>query len=230
MRRCQSRLAARWSGWLTSCPTPDARACEGRPPLRDTLTGGRPPGRKIPDPLGGRPMIGRNEKRRHRPSDEIATTPENPGEAYCADGHSCRLASCMGAKDSNLEHYALRDTQAPLDVLEVSGSIKWFDPSKGYGFIVPDRDLPDILVHVTCLRGADLQTAYEGTRVVCEAIQTPKGLHAVRILAVDEFDSDPPLPIATADTCRSHRGEQLGRSSRKVVQSRARIWFSHPWS
>ena len=92
----------------------------------------------------------------------------------------------MGAKESNLEHHALRDTQAPLDVFEVSGSIKWFDPSKGYGFIVPDRDLPDILVHVTCLRGADLQTAYEGTRVVCEVIQTPKGLHAVRILAVDE--------------------------------------------
>ena len=131
-------------------------------------------------------MIGRNEKRRHRLSGAIVTTPEKPREAYCADGHCCHLASCMGAKDSNLEHYALRDDQAPLDVFEVSGSIKWFDPSKGYGFIVPDRDLPDILVHVTCLRGAGLQTAYEGARVVCEAVKTPKGLHAVRILAIDE--------------------------------------------
>src|SRR5512143_2579892 len=92
----------------------------------------------------------------------------------------------MGAKDSNLDRHALRAEQASLDVFEVSGSIKWFDPSKGYGFIVPDRDLPDILLHVTCLRDADLQTAYEGVRVVCEAVQTPKGLHAVRILAIDE--------------------------------------------
>jgi CspA family cold shock protein len=131
-------------------------------------------------------MISRNKKRRHIQSGEIDTTPENPGEAYCADGPYCRLAICMGAKDSNLKRHVFRDHQAALDVFEVSGSIKWFDPSKGYGFIVPDRDLPDILVHVTCLRGADLQTAYEGTRVVCEAVQTPKGLQAVRILAIDE--------------------------------------------
>jgi CspA family cold shock protein len=120
---------------------------------------------------------------------QVAKLPQglkNPCEAYCADGPYCRLASCMGAKDSNLDRHALRDDQAPLDVFEVSGSIKWFDPSKGYGFIVPDRDLPDILVHVTCLRGADLRTAYEGTRVVCEAVQTSKGLHAVRILSIDE--------------------------------------------
>ena len=131
-------------------------------------------------------MIIRNEKRRHRLSGAIVTTPEKPREAYCADGPYCRLANWMGAKDSNLERHAARDDQAPLDVFEVSGSIKWFDPSKGYGFIVPDRDLPDILLHVTCLRRAGFQTAYEAARVVCEAVQSPKGLHAVRILAIDE--------------------------------------------
>jgi len=92
----------------------------------------------------------------------------------------------MGAKDINLERHTPRDDQARLDVFEVSGSIKWFDPSKGYGFIIPDRDLPDILVHVTCLRSGGLETACEGARVVCEAVQGPKGLHAVRILAIDE--------------------------------------------
>ena len=92
----------------------------------------------------------------------------------------------MGAKDSNLERSTPRDDQATLDVFEISGSIKWFDPSKGYGFIVPDGDLTDILLHVTCLRRAGFQTASEGTRVVCEAVESPKGLHAVRILAMDE--------------------------------------------
>jgi CspA family cold shock protein len=92
----------------------------------------------------------------------------------------------MGAKDSNLERSTPRDDQATLGVFEISGSIKWFDPSKGYGFIVPDGDLTDILLHVTCLRRAGFQTASEGTRVVCEAVESPKGLHAVRILAMDE--------------------------------------------
>ena len=92
----------------------------------------------------------------------------------------------MGAKDSNLERSTPRDDQATLGVFEISGSIKWFDPSKGYGFIVPDGDLTDILLHVTCLRRAGFQTASEGTRVVCEAVESPKGLHAVRILAMDK--------------------------------------------
>ena len=101
----------------------------------------------------------------------------------------------MGAKDSNLERSTPRDDQATLDVFEISGSIKWFDPSKGYGFIVPDGDLTDILLHVTCLRRAGFQTASEGTRVVCEAVESPKGLHAVRILAMDELTAIHPSQL-----------------------------------
>src|SRR5262245_9804964 len=46
-------------------------------------------------------------------------------------------------------------------VIELSGAIKWFDVSKGYGFIVPDNGMPDILLHVTCLRLDGFQVAYE---------------------------------------------------------------------
>jgi len=75
---------------------------------------------------------------------------------------------------------------AGLDVFEVSGAIKWFDASKGYGFIVPDNGLPDILLHVTCLRAGGHQTAYEGARVHCEVLRRPRGLQAFRILSMDE--------------------------------------------
>lgn len=73
-----------------------------------------------------------------------------------------------------------------VSVIELTGSIKWFDVSKGYGFIVPDNGLPDVLLHVTCLRRDGYQTAYEGARVVCEVLQRPKGLQAFRILSMDE--------------------------------------------
>jgi cold shock protein len=71
-------------------------------------------------------------------------------------------------------------------VIELSGAIKWFDVSKGYGFIVPDNGMPDILLHVTCLRRDGFQVAYEGARVVCEVLQRPRGLQAFRILSMDE--------------------------------------------
>ena len=55
------------------------------------------------------------------------------------------------------------------------GSVKWFDPSKGYGFIAPDEDLPDVLLHVTCLRRGGFQTASEGARAVCEVVRSSEG-------------------------------------------------------
>ena len=71
-------------------------------------------------------------------------------------------------------------------VIEVTGVIKWFDVSKGYGFILPDNGLPDILLHVTCLRRDGFHAAYEGARVVVEVLQRPRGLQAFRVLSMDE--------------------------------------------
>lgn len=75
--------------------------------------------------------------------------------------------------------------EAPVDLVEVSGFIKWFDVAKGYGFIVPDDGAPDVLIHVTCLRRDGYQTANEGARIVCEAQARPRGLQAFRVISMD---------------------------------------------
>jgi len=75
---------------------------------------------------------------------------------------------------------------ASARVIEVSGLIKWFDVAKGYGFIIPDNGMTDVLLHVTCLRRDGYQTAYEGARVVCEVLARPKGLQAFRVISMDE--------------------------------------------
>lgn len=72
-----------------------------------------------------------------------------------------------------------------VEVFELSGSIKWFDSSKGYGFIVPDANIPDVLLHVTCLRAGGYETAFEGARVHFLAMRRPKGMQAFRILGMD---------------------------------------------
>jgi cold shock protein len=84
---------------------------------------------------------------------------------------------------------------AAVSVIELTGVIKWFDVSKGYGFIIPDNGLPDVLLHVTCLRRDGFQTAYEGARVVCEVLQRPKGLQAFRVLSMDESTAIHPSQI-----------------------------------
>jgi CspA family cold shock protein len=75
---------------------------------------------------------------------------------------------------------------AAANAIEVAGVIKWFDVAKGYGFIIPDNGMGDVLLHVTCLRRDGFQTAYEGARIVCEVLPRPKGLQAFRILSMDE--------------------------------------------
>ena len=93
----------------------------------------------------------------------------------------------MGAKEPpRLEDRIQRGGEIGPDVFEVSGTVKWFDPSKGYGFISPDEDLPDVLLHVTCLRRGGFQAASEGARVVCEVVKSSKGLQAVRICSMDK--------------------------------------------
>lgn len=92
------------------------------------------------------------------------------------------------------------DEERPLDLVEVSGRIKWFDVSKGYGFIVPDDGGSDVLLHVTVLKRDGYQTAAEGARVVCEAHKRSKGLQVFRLLSMDESTAMHPAQLGPQRT------------------------------
>jgi len=90
------------------------------------------------------------------------------------------------------------EAERPLDLVEITGRIKWFDVSKGFGFIVPDNGLPDVLLHVTCLQRDGYQIANEGAHIVVEAVQRSRGFQAFRVLSMDEstalHPSELPMP------------------------------------
>ena len=88
----------------------------------------------------------------------------------------------------------------PIELVELAGRIKWFDVSKGYGFIVPDDGGGDVLLHVTVLRRDGFATAYEGARVVCEAQKRSKGLQVFRIVSMDESTAVHPASTPAART------------------------------
>ena len=74
--------------------------------------------------------------------------------------------------------------------VRISGVVKWFDPGKGYGFIVPDdpnqTGLKDVLLHVTSLRNAGRDSALEGSVIVCDVIRRPKGWQVAEVVEIDE--------------------------------------------
>ncbi len=95
------------------------------------------------------------------------------------------------------------------DAFEVSGTVKWFDPVKGYGFLVPDQGGPDVLLHSSCLKQSGFDAVFEGTRVKVLAVQTQRGLQAHKVLEVDNSPREPrrpsPSPMAAAPASRSSR-------------------------
>ncbi|PCJ34869.1 MAG: cold-shock protein [Alphaproteobacteria bacterium] len=68
---------------------------------------------------------------------------------------------------------------------EVKGVIKWFDSIKGYGFIAPEDEKGDILVHFSILKDVGRRMLPEGTSVKCLSADRSKGRQAVKILEYD---------------------------------------------
>ena len=91
------------------------------------------------------------------------------------------------------------------EAVRISGRVKWFDPGKGYGFIVPDdpgkTGLKDVLLHVTSLRQSGRESALEGSVIVCDAVRRPKGWQVAEIVELDESAAPPP-----AERPERHRG------------------------
>lgn len=65
-----------------------------------------------------------------------------------------------------------------------TGTVKWFDESKGFGFIAPEDGGKDVFVHFSAIVGEGFRTLTDGQRVEFETQTTPKGLAAANVRAI----------------------------------------------
>jgi CspA family cold shock protein len=63
-----------------------------------------------------------------------------------------------------------------------TGTVKWFNESKGFGFISQDDGGKDVFVHFSAIQGSGFRTLTEGQRVSFEVEQGPKGLQASKVM------------------------------------------------
>ena len=121
-----------------------------------------------------------------------------------------------------MSSYDLEGAQPHEETVRISGRVKWFDPAKGYGFIVPDdpgqTDLRDVLLHVTSLRQCGRESAVEGSSVVCHVVRRTKGWQVAEIVEYDE-SSAAPMERPTREGLRREafgaRGAQFGGLERR---------------
>lgn len=64
-----------------------------------------------------------------------------------------------------------------------TGTVKWFNDSKGFGFITPSDGSPDVFVHHTAIKAEGFKSLTEGQKVTYDTQNGPKGLSAVNVVA-----------------------------------------------
>jgi CspA family cold shock protein len=72
-------------------------------------------------------------------------------------------------------------------IVEATGQVKWFDPKKGFGFIVgPDGQ--DIFVHYSKIQGDGFRVLKDGSMVTYDAELSDKGWHASRVVRAESLE------------------------------------------
>ena len=113
------------------------------------------------------------------------------------------------ASDSENEQVAGTAQEAvnePVDSdLVITGRIKWFDATRGFGFLVSEAVAGDVLVHFSLLREHGRRSLPEGAVVTCAVVRQDRGLQAVRVTAIDLAEAVPDPAPAVAAVDRSDR-------------------------
>lgn len=79
----------------------------------------------------------------------------------------------------------MSDSNAAPTLKGIKGVVKWFDPRKGFGFIIgPDGQ--DVFVHYSQIQGDGFRVLKDGCSVDYDAEQTDRGWHATRVVRVEE--------------------------------------------
>src|SRR5574338_1161247 len=76
----------------------------------------------------------------------------------------------------------------------VTGRVKWFDATRGFGFLVSDQLDGDILLHFSVLREHGRRSVPEGALIECVPVRLPRGLQAKKILSIDLSSALPQQP------------------------------------
>ena len=71
------------------------------------------------------------------------------------------------------------------ELAAIVGRVKWFDATRGFGFVVSDDVEGDVLLHFSVLRDHGRRSVPEGATIECVPVRLPRGLQAKRVISID---------------------------------------------
>lgn len=94
-----------------------------------------------------------------------------------------------------------------------TGSVKWFNDAKGFGFIAPDGGGSDVFAHFSAIAMDGYKSLKQNSRVTFDLVEGPKGLHAVNIAAEASL-ARMPLAESSQDAAPNAERRTVMRESR----------------
>lgn len=100
-----------------------------------------------------------------------------------------------------------RDASRPDDeaLVKLTGTMKWFDATRGFGFLVSDQAEGDVLVHFSVLKEHDRRSLPEGAIVECLVAEQERGLQARKVLSIDLSQAVVPEPVRASGSSPRER-------------------------
>jgi CspA family cold shock protein len=86
-----------------------------------------------------------------------------------------------GALSARIKKKRINENTATGGMNMPTGTVKWFNNRKGYGFVVPDQGDEDVFIHFSSIQMDGFKTLKEGQKIAFEISEGPKGLHATNI-------------------------------------------------
>src|SRR5437764_14360566 len=86
----------------------------------------------------------------------------------------------------------MEDRSSVPELEAIVGRVKWFDATRGFGFLVSDQVEGDVLLHFSVLRDHGRRSVPEGATIECVPVRLDRGLQAKRVLSIDTTTALPP--------------------------------------
>jgi cold shock protein len=86
------------------------------------------------------------------------------------------------------------ESPGPSEMEPIVGRVKWFDATRGFGFLVSDEIDGDVLLHFSVLREHGRRSVPEGAVIECVPVRLERGLQAKKVLSIDTSSALPQQP------------------------------------
>jgi len=86
------------------------------------------------------------------------------------------------------------ESSQPTEMAPITGRVKWFDATRGFGFLVSDEVDGDVLLHFSVLREHGRRSVPEGAVIECVPVRLDRGLQAKKVISIDTSSALPQQP------------------------------------